>query len=88
MSLMVFFVLSFFQRDVLDQILDLIESVSEGFPTYSQMMAQNQRFSHRLHKLLQLRQSRSKYGEVTAYISWINGESDALPAGMAVSHVR
>ena len=31
----VFFVLSFFPRDVLDGILDLIESVSEGFPTYS-----------------------------------------------------
>ena len=29
------FVLSFFPRDVLDEILDLIESVSEGFPTYS-----------------------------------------------------
>ena len=28
------FVLSFFPRDVLDKILDLIESVSEGFPTY------------------------------------------------------
>ena len=27
--------LSFFQTDVLDEILDLIESVSEGFPTYS-----------------------------------------------------
>ena len=27
--------LSFFPRDVLDWILDLIESVSEGFPTYS-----------------------------------------------------
>ena len=26
--------LSFFSRDVLDGILDLIESVSEGFPTY------------------------------------------------------
>ena len=26
--------LSFFARDVLDVILDLIESVSEGFPTY------------------------------------------------------
>ena len=31
----VFFVLSFFPRDVLDEVLDLIESVSEGFPTYS-----------------------------------------------------
>ena len=27
--------LSFFPRDVLDQILNLVESVSEGFPTYS-----------------------------------------------------
>ena len=35
MSLMAFFVLSFFPRDVLDEIWDLIESVSEGFPTYS-----------------------------------------------------
>ena len=26
--------LSFFPRDVLDEILDLIGSVSEGFPTY------------------------------------------------------
>ena len=25
----------FFPRDVLDEIWDLIESVSEGFPTYS-----------------------------------------------------
>ena len=29
------FVLSFFPRDVLDGILELIETVSEGFPTYS-----------------------------------------------------
>ena len=35
MSLMCHFVLSLFLRDVLDEILDLIESVSEGFPTYS-----------------------------------------------------
>ena len=27
--------LSFFPRNVLDEILNLIESVSEGFPTYS-----------------------------------------------------
>ena len=27
--------LSFIPRDVLDEILDLIESVSESFPTYS-----------------------------------------------------
>ena len=30
-----FFVLSFFPLDVLDKIWDLIESVSEGFLTYS-----------------------------------------------------
>ena len=35
MSKMVFFVLSFFQRDDLDDIFKLIESVSEGFSTYS-----------------------------------------------------
>ena len=33
MSLIVYFVLSFFPRDVLDEIWDLIGSVSEGFPT-------------------------------------------------------
>ena len=33
--MMVSFVLSFFPRDVLDEILDLIESISEGFTTYS-----------------------------------------------------
>ena len=33
-SLMASFVLSFFPLDVLDEIWDLIESVSEGFPTY------------------------------------------------------
>ena len=37
MSMMVSFVLSFFPRDVLDEILNLIESVSEGFPSYSTM---------------------------------------------------
>ena len=35
MSMMGSFSLSFFPRDVLDKILDLIESVSEGFPTYT-----------------------------------------------------
>ena len=36
-SLMTFFVLSLFPLDVLDEIRDLIESVSEGFLTYSSM---------------------------------------------------
>ena len=35
MSMMLSFVLSFFPRGVLDEILNLIESVSEGFPSYS-----------------------------------------------------
>ena len=35
MVMMVSFVLSFFPRDVLDEILNLIESVSEDFPSYS-----------------------------------------------------
>ena len=35
MSIMVsFFLLSFFPRGVLDEILNLIESVSEDFPSY------------------------------------------------------
>ena len=33
--MLVSFVLSFFPRDVLDEILNLIGSVSEGFPSYS-----------------------------------------------------
>ena len=39
MSMMVSFVLSFFPRDVLDEILNLIESVSEDFPSYSYNLA-------------------------------------------------
>ena len=35
MSLMVSLCAALFPRDVLDEIWDLIESVSEGFPTYS-----------------------------------------------------
>ena len=38
MSMMVSFVLSVFPRDVLDEILNLIESVSEDFPSYSGYM--------------------------------------------------
>ena len=35
MSLMASFCAALFPRDVLDEIWDLIESVSEGFPSYS-----------------------------------------------------
>ena len=44
MSLMASFVLSFSPRDVLDEIWDLIESVSEGFPSYS--YTQDDTFQH------------------------------------------
>ena len=41
MSLLVsYFVLSLFPRDVLDEIWDLIESVSDGFPTYFRILEQ------------------------------------------------
>ena len=40
-SLMASFVLSFFPLDVLDEIWDLIESVSEGFLTYSFKLKKN-----------------------------------------------
>ena len=41
-SLMASFVLSFFPLDVLDDIWDLIESVSEGFLTYSYRKSRHQ----------------------------------------------
>ena len=37
--------LSFFPRDVLDEILNLIESVSEGFPSYSYMYFTDQNYN-------------------------------------------
>ena len=40
--------LSFFPRDVLDEILDLIESVSEGFPTSSYTGLQKKNKKHKL----------------------------------------
>ena len=43
-SFMASFVLSFFPLDVLDGILDLIESVSEGFLTYSFKNTENLRY--------------------------------------------
>ena len=58
MSMMVSFVLSFFPRDVLDEILNLIESVSEDFPSYSfitkytDIFVQKMREAFALQKLL------------------------------------
>ena len=39
-SMVMSFVLSFFPRGVLDDILNLIESFSEGFPSYSRHKSQ------------------------------------------------
>ena len=39
--MMVSFVLCFFSRGVLDEILNLIGSVSEGFPSYFDAMSAN-----------------------------------------------
>ena len=44
-SLMASFVLAFFPLDVFDEIWDLIESVSEGFLTYSSMKNRIYRWS-------------------------------------------
>ena len=52
MSMMVSFVLSFFPRDVLDEILNLIESVSEDFPSYSCSL--NKMIKHQTFKLSKL----------------------------------
>ena len=49
MSMMVSFVLSFFPRDVLDEILNLIESVSEDFPSYSYRKCQSNVFMKGCH---------------------------------------
>ena len=40
------FVLFFFPLDVLDEIWDLIDSVSEGFLTYSSAISSNETGSH------------------------------------------
>ena len=42
------FVLSFFPRGVLDEILNFIESVSEGFPSYSYSLA---KFTSKITKI-------------------------------------
>ena len=44
--------LSLFPRDILDEILDLIESVSESFSTYSFIKNRKQNKKHKMHDLL------------------------------------
>ena len=50
MSLMASSVLCFFSRDVLDEIWDVIESVSEVFHTYSRIVNQMNSKQHVLSK--------------------------------------
>ena len=67
-SMVMSFVLSFFPRGVLDEILNLIESVSEDFPTYSQKLIASQKYKAKpenkrnlqTRKLENLKQSTSK----------------------------
>ena len=53
MSMMVSFVLSFFPRDVLAEILNLIESVSEDFPSYSLTWPRGNKSSFMLNSIEQ-----------------------------------
>ena len=51
LSFLCLFVLSVFQRDVLDEILDLIESVSENLSTYSSSLTVMQLQSQLHHEI-------------------------------------
>ena len=51
-SLMASFVLSFFPLAVLDEIWDLIESVSEGFLTYSYILGQKSNGNNTVVKIV------------------------------------
>ena len=57
MSMMMSFVLSFFPRDVLDEILNLIGSVSEGFPSYS--------FRYFVHKVVPIQNAYVRERKIT-----------------------
>ena len=57
---MAFFVLSFFPLDVLDEIWDLIESVSEGFFTYSYISAKIEAVKHLHAVFLQIVEQRRR----------------------------
>ena len=57
------FVLSFFPLDVLDEIWDLIESVSEGFLTYSSYQCF---LSHRRPTLQNYNTKQSRYTPISA----------------------
>ena len=61
MSMLVSFVLSFFPRDVLDEILNLIGSVSEGFPSYSCTLYSEERACKHFFPACQLKHSKCSH---------------------------
>ena len=68
MSMMVSFVLSFFPRDVLDEILNLIESVSEGFPSYSYIQTEaNERIRRGLRTKVRAAEQIYQNGDTVFY---------------------
>ena len=68
MSMMVSFVLSFFPRDVLDEILNLIESVSEDFPSYSYIRhpALKTKATKRSNKLIKVQERHARQSDLRA----------------------
>ena len=60
--------LSFYPRDVLDEILDLIEAVSEGFPTYSYINTMGEKKS-----MLGLRPQQDKLDSYWGVVGWCDG---------------
>ena len=83
MSLMAPFCAALFPRDVLDEIWDLIESVSEGFPTYYLVLSVAWSFGVHLVVFLLLRYIKGivlhpKDLQVSQYLVSVDSSSLAL----------
>ena len=93
MSFMASFVLSFFPLDVLDGIWDLIESVSEGFLTYSLIWrnpytASNDLDISKLMKNIEnLKQTRKNLSDIYWRIRWYSIRYD-VTVWMMEFHVK
>ena len=75
MSLIASFVLSLFPLDVLDEIWDLIESVSEGFLTYP--LSNREEKVHRTHdKLIQFQRNAAILINLSLSLSLYRGISE------------
>ena len=75
--MMVSFVLSFFPRDVLDEILNLIESVSEDFPSYFNNQACS--LSHNIYVITRLFITNNNLFEMKRKIIFTNYVSEFKP---------